>query len=179
MYRLFTAIAIPQPQRHELMALMGGLPYVRWQTEDQLHLTLRFIGEVDEAKAEEIQLLLATIRYQPFPIRIQGIGIFGSRRKARMVYAGIEGGQELKALYEKISNVLRRAGFGPEERKFKPHVTLARVKGDNGPKLHRYVEHHAGLALPAFEATRFTLFQSHLGHTGAHYRIIQEYPAAQ
>jgi len=177
MIRLFTAIDLPGEHKAELLARMGGLPYVRWQTEDQLHLTLRFIGEVEENVAEEIRLMLAGIQFQPFPMRLAGVGTFGSRRKKRMVWAGVEGANYLRPLHEKITNVLRRAGVPPEERKYTPHVTLGRIKGDNGQRLDAYLENNRDLLLPAFEVTAFNLMQSHLGGTGAHYRVVETYEA--
>ncbi len=177
MIRLFTAIDLPKGHKHELLSRMGGLPHVRWQTEDQFHLTLRFIGEVEEGQAEEIRLLLSGIDFRPFPLKISGIGTFGSRRKARMIWAGVERAGPLKALQEKISNVLRRAGIPPEERKYTPHITLARVKGDNGPRLQAFLENNSDLSLPEFEVSGFDLMQSHLGGTGAHYRVVETYSA--
>lgn len=175
--RLFTAIDLPEVQKHQLLARMGGLPFVRWQTHDQLHLTLRFIGEVEEHQAEDIRLLLAGLAFNPFKIRVSGIGKFGSRRKPRMVWAGIEGVGQLKALQEKITNVIRRAGIPPQERKYTPHVTMGRLKGDNGPKLDAFLANNRDIYLERFEVSEFHLLQSHLGGTGAHYRRIETYPA--
>lgn len=177
MIRLFTAIHLPKEQKLSLLARMAGLPRVRWQTEDQLHLTLRFIGEVEEHQAEEIRLLLSEVSFHTFPICLSGVGKFGSRRKARMVWAGVKGVDPLKALQEKISNVLRRAGVPPDERKYTPHITLGRIKGNNGPKLQEFLENNQDLFLPQFEVHEFHLIQSHLGSTGAHYRVIETYRA--
>lgn len=177
MIRLFTAIHLPKEQKLSLLARMTGLPKVRWQTEDQVHLTLRFIGEVEEPQAEEIRLLLSEVSFHPFLIRLSGIGKFGSHRKARLVWAGIKGVEPLKALQEKISIVLRRAGVAPDERKYSPHVTLGRIKGNNGPKLQEFLENNQDLLLPRFEVREFHLIQSHLGHTGAHYRVVETYRA--
>ena len=177
MIRLFTAIRIPQAQKECLLATMGGLPQVRWQREDQLHLTLRFIGEVDEEKTEEIRLILSTIQFLPFSVRIKGVDIFGPARKPRMLWAGLENPAPVKALQEKITNTLRRLDLEPEDRKYKPHVTLARIKGNNGDKLAQFLEHYATLALDPFAANEFVLFKSHLSHTGAQYQVIETYPA--
>lgn len=177
MIRLFTSLDLPEEQKQELLGRMGGLPNVRWQTRDQLHLTLRFIGEVEENRAEEIRLLLGGLDFKPFFSRIAGVGTFGTRRTPRMVWAGIEGVGELKALQEKITNVIRRAGIPPEERKYTPHVTLARIKGGNGNKLQEYLKNNRDLYLDRFEVNTFNLMQSHLGNTGAHYRLIESYPA--
>ena len=159
------------------MALMGGLPQVRWQREDQLHLTLRFIGDVEEQKAEEIRLILSTLQFLPFSMCIKGVDIFGPARKPRMLWAGLENSGLVKALQEKITNTLRRLDFEPGDRKYKPHVTLARIKGNNGLKLVRYLEHHSGFALAPFEVNEFVLVKSHLSHTGSQYQVIESYTA--
>ncbi len=177
MVRLFTAIQLPETQKEVLLSMMGGLPHARWQGKNQLHLTLRFIGEVDKALAEEIRLLLFTISFSPFHLRLQGLGLFGSQRKARIIWAGIENPQPANALYEKINNTLRQVGLPPEKRKFMAHVSLARFKGNNGPKLPLFLEEHQGFGLDPFEVTEFTMVQSHLSHTGADYKIIERYPA--
>lgn len=177
MIRLFTALDLPLEQKHILLSLMSGLPAVRWQTEDQLHLTLRFIGEVEETRAEEIRLLLAEVSFHAFSIRLSGVGNFGSVRKARMVWAGVEGTTNLKALQEKITNVLRRAGIPPDERKYTPHIMLGRIKGNNGQKLQDFLENNRDFSLPRFEVTEFCLVQSYLGRIGAQYRALETYPA--
>lgn len=177
MIRLFTAIHLPKEQKLSLLSRMAGLPKVRWQTEDQIHLTLRFIGEVEENRAEEIRLMLSEVSFKAFPIRLSGVGKFGSPRRARMVWAGIEGSNKLKPLQEKITNVLRRAGIPPDERKFTPHITLGRIKGNNGPRLQEFLEGNHDLSMPRFEVEEFHLMQSHLGRTGAYYRVIETYPA--
>jgi len=177
MVRLFTAIRIPLAQRETLLGIMGGLPHVRWQRDDQLHLTLRFIGDVDEDKAKEIRLILSTIQFLPISVRIKGVGIFGPARKPRMVWAGIENPDPVKALQEKITNTLRRLAIEPQERKYKPHVTLARVNGNNGDKLNLFLNHYSGLALEPFEGKDFVLYKSHLSHTGSQYQVIDSYPA--
>ncbi len=157
--------------------MMRGLPHVRWQREDQLHLMLRFIGDVDEEKAEEIRLILSTIQFLPFFMRIKGINIFGPARKPRMLWAGLKNPEPVKALQEKITNTLRRLDLEPEDRKYKPHVTLARIKGNNGDKLTRFLDHNGSLMLDPFAVNEFVLFKSHLSHTGAQYQVVETYPA--
>ncbi|MCH8348430.1 MAG: RNA 2',3'-cyclic phosphodiesterase, partial [Proteobacteria bacterium] len=133
--------------------------------------------DVDEEKTEEISLILPTLEFQPLSVRLKGVGIFGPARKPRMVWVGMENPEPVKALQEKITNTLRRVGVEPEDRKFKPHVTLARVKGNNGDKLTRFLEHYATLALDPFTVNEFALFRSHLSHTGAQYQVVETYPA--
>jgi len=177
MPRLFTAIRIPQAQKEVLLSLMGGLPHVRWQTEDQLHLTLDFIGEVDQDRTEEIRLILSSIQFLPFSITLKGVDMFGPARKPRLLWTGLENEGPAKALQEKITNTLRRLGLEPEGTKYKPHVTLARIKGNNGEKLDRFLDQNVGLELDPFEVENFVLVKSHLAEAGAQYQIVESYPA--
>ena len=177
MPRLFTAIRLPQAQKEVLLSVMGGLPQVRWQTEDQLHLTLGFIGEVSDAQAEEIRLILSSIQFLPFSLKIKGVDMFGPARKPRLLWAGVESETPPKALQEKIINTLRRLGLEPEGTKYKPHVTLARIKGNNGDKLDLFLDHNMGLALDPFDVENFVLVKSHLAEAGAQYQVMETYPA--
>lgn len=176
MVRLFTAIELPEDIKDRLLAVMGGLPKIRWQTRDQLHLTLRFIGEVEPSLAEEIRLALAGVKFTPFTLSIRGIDLFGKNRAPRMLWADIEEKEPVRQLYRRISNRLAALGIAPEERKFTPHITLGRFKKSNGERLERYLSDNVGLAVPGFEVDGFVLFRSYTGSEGAHYEKIQGYP---
>ena len=177
--RLFTALELPDGAKEHLMATMGGLKNVRWQTKDQLHITLRFIGEVSPTAADEIIPALGDIRFSPLEIKITGIGFFGRSIKPRLVWAGLEEQTPLKELTRKISQVLEGVGIPKEERKYSPHITLARFKGKPGTKLATFLDHNGGLFIPAFKASEFVLFRSHLGQEGAHYEVIERYRASR
>jgi len=176
MVRLFTALELPEIAKDRLMATMGGLKNVRWQTRDQLHITLRFIGDVENGTADEITAALKAIRFDPIKVKITGVDFFGKSKKPRQAWAGIENGEPLKKLNKKISQAIEAAGIPKEERKYTPHITLARFKGKPGSKLETFLDHNGGLLIPPFEATGFVLFQSHLGQEGAHYEVIEHYP---
>ena len=175
MLRLFVGLQLPVEVRTRLMTLMGGVPGARWQADEQLHLTLRFIGEVSEDKAEDIDSALQTIRVAPFDVAVQGVGLFGTLKKPRALWAGVTPADPLVQLNQKIDTAVVRAGVPPEERKYTPHITLARFKGPVY-RLDRFLADYGHLSVPAWPVDHFTLFESHLAHTGAIYHPLAHYP---
>lgn len=174
MIRLFVGLRLPAAIRTQLLALMGGIPGARWQDDGQLHITLRFIGEVDERAAEDAALALSAVHWPPVELALDGVGTFDSRGRINAVWAGVRPREALAGLHRKIDQALVRAGQEPERRAYLPHVTLARM---NTPSegVARFVEAHAGLASPAFTLAHFYLFESSLGHEGARYDVVERY----
>ena len=174
--RLFVAIALPEDLRSRLSDLCAGLPGARWVAPQNLHLTLRFIGEVDGHEAEEIDAALSGIASQRFALSLSGVGQFGDRRNLRAVWVGVERNELLLRLQAKVEQALQRAGLPPEKRKFKPHITLARFKSHPGTRLEGYFAEHAVFRAPPFEVASFTLFSSYLAQEGAIYTAEAVYP---
>ncbi|MDG2535319.1 RNA 2',3'-cyclic phosphodiesterase [Sphingomonas sp. HITSZ_GF] len=175
MLRLFVGLRPPAAIRAQLLALMGGIPGARWQEDEQLHITLRFIGEVDERAAEDAALALSAVRWPPLEVALDGVGTFDTRGRVNAVWAGVRPREGLAGLHRKIDQALVRAGLAPERRAYLPHVTLARMNAP-GEAVARFVEAHAGLASPAFPLAHFYLFESHLGHEAARYEAVERYP---
>jgi len=176
MIRLFAGIAVPDSHRQQLAAMQNGIKGARWVEPHNLHLTLRFIGEVDESVAEDLTTALDVVRADPFELTLKDIGTFG--RPPHSVWAGVEDAPAgaLGHLQSVVESIVVRAGLAAEGRKFSPHVTLARFKPSiSQERLGAFVEAHAGLALPPFEVNGFTLFESHLSHLGAQYAAYAEY----
>ncbi len=173
--RVFVALTLPEWLREQLSGLEQGIAGARWITEDNFHLTLRFIGEVDGAQAHDIDESLASVRMPAFSVALQGLGIFGNRRKPRALWAGVEPNRELIRLRDKVEQAVIRAGLPLEHRKFKPHVTLARFSSNPGPKLQSFLTEHALYRSEAFSVDRFTLYSSFLSASGAIYRPEVEY----
>ncbi|MBU0483003.1 MAG: RNA 2',3'-cyclic phosphodiesterase [Proteobacteria bacterium] len=128
MYRLFTAIDLPDQIKSELMAICCGLPDTKWVPADQLHLTLRFIGEVDGVMLNEIKGALAEVKSHPCAMRLKGIGHFPPRKQPKVLWAGVEDHKPLVQLRNRIESILVRCGLEPEHRKFSPHITIARLR---------------------------------------------------
>ena len=173
MHRLFVAIRPPQDVRDTLIDLMDGLRDARWVDEEQLHLTIRFIGEVDRHQAEDLAAALGWVRHQRFEIGLSGVGSFVRRGKGT-IWAGVAPQSELKALHKKVDQACLRAGVEPDTRAYHPHITLARVSAGSGP-LDAFLEQAAGLSSPPFPVDSIHLYESRLGSAGASYTIVERY----
>jgi 2'-5' RNA ligase len=174
MHRLFVAIRPPAPIREILLGAMGGISGARWQSEDQLHLTLRFVGEVDRHLAGDIHAALGAIHQAPFPVALNGIGAFDRRGWPDAVWAGISPHEQLKALHNKVDAALARVGVAPDQRAFLPHITLARLNRGSGP-VGNLLENAGGLTSPPFTVDHFALFESVLTPEGAVYSAVERY----
>ncbi len=173
-HRLFVAIRPPSTIRDKLLDLMEGVAGARWQDDDQLHLTLRFIGEVDGRVAEDVAAALGAVHHPRFEIALDSLGKFGSRGRVNALWAGVRPHDQLAHLHRKIDQALVRAGLEPERRAYLPHITLARFGREAGG-LESFLQVHAGLVSAAFDVTHFALYESVLGHTGASYTIVERY----
>ena len=174
MHRLFVAIRPPESIRDLLIDAMDDSPDFRWQDEEQLHLTLRFIGEVDRHVASDVAEGLARIRSRSFDARITGLGRF-EQRSAGALWAGVEPKEPLAALAAKVERVCQQSGLQPERRAFHPHITLARWKGRRTRELADFLDRRGGLVSEPFEVDAFILFESRLSRHGAHYEEIASY----
>ena len=175
MIRLFVALELPETVRGRLTLLEGGVPGARWMTGNQLHLTLRFIGEVDENVAHDIDDALALIRAPAFTLELAGVGEFGGKNP-RALWAGLRANDALMHLQRKVETALQRIGLPPEERKLSPHVTLARLRAAPHEKVVQFLTHHALFASGPFGVGQFVLFSSHLGSGGSVYHAERVYP---
>ena len=174
--RIFVGIPLPEDIRERLGGLCSGLPRARWISPENMHVTLRFIGETDDAMAEDVDVALGAIRLPPFEISFSNVGFFERGRKVHTLWAGVEEGKTVGQLRDKVENAVVRAGFESEKRKFKAHVTLARLRGVPARRVSEYLHVRDGFFAGPFLAERFTLFRSHLGRGGAHYEVLADYP---
>ena len=175
MIRLFVALEIPRPIRERLVLLQGGVPGARWLTSEQLHQTLRLIGDVQESMAADIDDALSTIRAPAFMLELAGVGEFGGKIP-RAIWAGVRPSEGLMHLQRKIETAMQRLGLEAEERKYTPHVTLARLKNTLPAKVMEFLTHQALFASGPFRVDHFALFSSQLGSSGAAYHVEREYP---
>lgn len=178
MHRLFIALRPPAPIRNLLLGLMEGVRNARWQDEEQLHLTLRFIGDVDRHGMDDIVAALGQISFPPVEIALSGMGTFDRRGNIDTLWAGVTPDDGLHALHRKLDQALIRIGIAPDRRAFLPHITLARSGRNSmaGPELRALIERHGGLSSPPFRIDHFALFESHLSHEGARYAAVVRYP---
>jgi 2'-5' RNA ligase len=176
MPRLFVAIDPPFGIREHLGALCCGLPGARWVEPEQLHLTLRFIGDVDGSVLNRVQDTLAEVRAGAFSLRLEGIGFFPPRGSPRVVWVGIMKNEQLLHLHNRIETVLVRAGLAPEDRKYSPHITLARLKNTPASRIGAYLAQHGLFITEEFQVNEFLLYSSVLNSRGARHYIEEGYP---
>ncbi len=176
MLRLFVALDLTEEIRRRLAGLAGGVPGARWTEPENLHLTLRFIGEVPEDQAMDIDAALAEVRAPAFPLILDGVGVFGSARRARVLWAGVERSEALAHLQAKVESALVRCGLPAEERKFSPHITLARLKDAPADRIGRFLSDRGLFRAGPMPVEHVTLYRSHLGNGGAVYEALREYP---
>ena len=176
--RLFIAIDPPADIREQLTTLCCGLPDARWVQPEQLHLTLCFIGEVDGTTFLDIREALAEIVFPPFTLHLRGVGFFPPRGQPRVVWAGVAPCEPLMVLQRKIATRLFQLGVELENRKFSPHITLARLQQTPASKVGKYLAINGLFASNPFAVDRFVLYSSVLGKKGASHCVEQAYPLA-
>lgn len=175
MIRLFAGLALPDAVRARLSLMASGIPGARWLAPETYHVTLRFIGEVEEHVAQAVHESLDAVKAPAFALELAGVGAFATGHRTHTVWAGVEKTPPLTFLHDKVESAVVRAGLAPEPRKFAPHITLARIKRQPGRRLHDFLAHHALFRTEPFPVDRFVLFSSHLGGTGATYVAEAEY----
>jgi 2'-5' RNA ligase len=178
MIRLFVALALPQPVRARLLMLQAGVPGAKWAPEENLHLTLRFIGEVDEPAFADIGEALGDVDAPAFTLQLAGVGQFGDRRRAHALWAGVKPSEPLALLRGRVEGALSRAGVPRDDRKYLPHVTLARLKDVKADRVGGFLMEHGLFESQPFTVSSFALFSSQLRHTNALYQAEAEYPLA-
>lgn len=174
-HRLFVGIDPPPAIKGELLALMEGVSGARWQTAEQLHLTVRFVGEVDGRQAEDIVAALSALRHPGFAARLEGVGVFDRRGRPESLWVGAQPQTALRALHDKADRAVQMAGVPPEGRAYLPHVTIARLNGGAGP-IDGFAATHGGFRSTPFRVEALTLYESHLGRTGAFYEAVERWP---
>lgn len=174
-HRLFIAIRPPAPVIDAMLALMDGIEHARWQDEAQLHLTLRFVGEVDTPTANDLADALGRIRFAPFDLTFRGVGHFERSHWPSAVWAGVAPSPELAALAKKVERACVAAGCAGETRRFVPHVTLARLNRSSGP-VGGWMARHGDFACAPVRVDHFALYESTLGTGGAHYEPVVRFP---
>lgn len=175
MPRLFTALEIPPGIGQMLSFLRGGLPGARWIDPENYHLTLRFIGDVDDRIAHEVASMLTRVKRKPFELRLDGLSSFGGR-KPRAVVATTAPAQTLLELQSELERLMQRVGLEPEGRKFTPHVTLARLRDSSNRQVADYLSERGSFRSAPFPVNRFVLFSSRASVGGGPYVVEEAFP---
>jgi 2'-5' RNA ligase len=177
MPRLFTGLEIPTAVAQSLAMLRGGLPGARWVEPENYHITLRFIGDVDDGLAREIALLLSAVRRKGFALRLDGLAAFGGR-KPRAVIASVAALPALLELQAEHERILQRLGLAPESRKYTPHVTLARLRDASSRQVADYLAERGPFRSEPFQVERFVLYSARASVGGGPYLVEADYPLA-
>jgi RNA 2',3'-cyclic 3'-phosphodiesterase len=177
MTRAFVAIPLPEDAAARLAGLARGCPVGRRVPEDNLHLTLVFLGDVTDAGLEELHDALSAVRSGPVELRFEGLGVFGDDRP-RALWAAVAAEPGLMSLQRQAERAARKAGLSPEARRFVPHVTLVRMKGhrEDAAPLARFLAGRGGASAPPVRAVAFSLLSSRLRPEGAVYEELARYP---
>jgi 2'-5' RNA ligase len=175
MPRLFTGVEIPSDIGQALSTLRGGLPGARWITPENYHLTLRFIGDVDDATAHEVASLLGRVKRGPFDLHMEGLTSFGGK-KPRAVVASVSPAQALLDVQAEQERLMQRIGLEPEGRKYTPHVTLARLRESSSRDVAEYLAARGFFRTSPFKVSRFVLFSSRNSVGGGPYVVEASYP---
>lgn len=173
--RLFIALRPPEDVAEALLDTMEGISGARWQDADNLHITLRFIGEVHRHMEADLQTALEGVPFGPFPIAISGVGHFAGSKRARAIWARVAPSNDLDELQMRVELACRRAGLPAETRKFIPHITLARLNSGSG-MIGGWLQQHGTLTMGPWNAEGFSLYESDLTLNGAIYSELYKFP---
>jgi 2'-5' RNA ligase len=174
--RLFVAIEFPEELRRRLAMIATGPREARWVPEENFHLTVRFIGEVNEDAMHEIVPALGEVLSEPFELTLAGAGHFESGGRVRTLWVGVEKNPSLVALRDRIESALVRAGLSPERRKFAPHITIARFNNGSPSTAHAWLAANSMFRAMPFPVEEFVLFSSVKGRNGSIYRVEAAFP---
>jgi len=175
--RLFVAIDLPEAVCERLQGLRGGLRGARWSEVNQMHVTLRFIGDVDPQAFDDIADSLADVDQSEFEMALEGVGHFPPRGQPRVLWAGVNAPPALATLHTKVEAAVVAAGQPADTRRFAPHVTLARFRKPVGAaKIGAFLEANAMFGTAAFPVDAFHLYASHLAQNGAVHTVECSYP---
>ncbi|WP_440999627.1 RNA 2',3'-cyclic phosphodiesterase [Fodinibius sp. SL11] len=173
--RLFIAIPIPEAVKKRLLDLQQPIEGMRWQAKEQMHLTLKFVGEVDETTGNKLRKEMTKIAHPNFSMTIAGIGYFPEGKHPKVVWAGVKQNELLFELHEKIEGYCQNMGICPEKRPFKPHVTVARTKGTSKRAVTSFINQHKKFAVRDILVDEFVLYESKLHSDGARHSRLQSY----
>ncbi|HTZ36132.1 MAG TPA: RNA 2',3'-cyclic phosphodiesterase [Stellaceae bacterium] len=174
MLRLFVGIAFPPELKLRLSLLQNSVAGAKWVDPGNFHLTLRFIGEVDEGVAADVDEALQWLKARRFALELAGTGVFGGD-KPRQLWVGVKRDPALVALQGKIEQALLRVGLPPEPRKFAPHVTLARLREPRRDDLRRFLADGAQFHAGPLPVERFSLIASYPTKAGSVYEDQADY----
>lgn len=175
MLRLFSALEIEDEAASRLNRLQAGLEGARWIEREDLHITLRFFGDMPENTADDLDAELAIIPFTPLIIELEGVGVFGGTKPSAL-YVGVKPNDSLNLLQQRHEAAARRVGLAPDKRNFLPHVTIARLRHVDATEAYGFVMANNLFAAPPFSPRRVVLLSSRNNQGGGPYRCERAYP---
>jgi len=175
MPRIFIGLDLPDAIDDHLDLVGGGIPGARWEGRERLHLTLRFVGDIEGARLKDLYRALDEVEAPPMTLEIAGVGVFPPRGEPKVIWAGLADDRAVIELQRRIERIVVRAGFDPEARNFTAHVTLARLRDASRDRVLAFLTHNALLRTASFEVRAFFAYSSVLGPGGAKYRIERHF----
>jgi 2'-5' RNA ligase len=174
MPRLFTGLEVPRDIAFDLNLLQGGIRGARWIDPADYHITLRFIGDIEERLARDIRLALESVVAEPFTLVLKGVGTFGGN-DPHTLYIGVAESPELRRLQATHERLCKMAGLAPEGRKFTPHLTLARLRSPDLSDVQSFIARQNLHATRAFEVRHFVQFSSRPSRGGGPYGVVDSF----
>lgn len=173
--RLFFGLEIPDPVKHRLLAIQQPVAGARWQRSDQLHLTLAFLGSVEEKRLPAIADSARNLPVKPFDLTVAGVGCFGDPDHPKNLWAGVQPVTELAGLQVALNERLALAGFPQEQRRFRPHITLARFNRKQAGSVSEVLRIHREIQAGSFLVDSVALFRSIQGAHGSVYEVLDRF----
>lgn len=165
--RLFIAVPLQDAVIRQFADLQQPIDGLRWQDPDQLHLTLKFLGETDPERVPEIHQNLCQIELPTFSMTIKGFGYFPKGKQPRVLWSGINKNEPLEKLQQLVEETCTAMGFDAETRPFKPHITIARIDGGSKRDVMSFINQHKKFRIPDVAVDEFVLYESKLSSDGA------------
>lgn len=177
MSRLFFGLEIPVDIKQRLLKVIAPVPGAKWQSLEQLHITLLFLGDVEQGRVAELCDAVRDIPVEAFELEATGLGCFGQPRSPRNLWAGVQPPEHVRLLHEALKASLAGLRYTPENRPFRPHITLARFRKQRG-SVEELLASHSDSAFGYFAVSDIVLFESNQGPSGSVYTVVERFPLA-
>lgn len=176
--RLFIAIELPNGLKNELKSIQEPAEGIRWQAAEQLHITLKFLGDTTADRVKDLKQRLSNIQSPSFSISVKGLGKFPKKGNPKVIWAGVSKPKKLLHLQEKVEKACLKLGFEKGRRRFIPHITLGRVNKEGEVEAYRVLRETFTYPEKII-VNHFTLFESHLSPEGARHKVLERYEIGQ
>ena len=175
MPRLFFGLELPPELKKRLIKVRSAVDGAKWQRPEQLHITLLFLGPVDENRVEAVTDAACDLSTESFSLDVTGVGCFGQPQRPKNLWAGVKPEEPIAALHQTLGQRMETLGFKVERRAFRPHVTLARFKRQAG-SVEALMSEYGDSPFGQFHVAEFVLFESTPDPAGSVYSVVERFP---